>query len=352
MGNDFLMRNVINGASIDLRFNSTSLRYNEQTVWHSGNDGSGSGLDADTVDGNHASAFATSSHTHSYITIPTCSSLNGNSNNFSVEYAGGSNSVATKPSGVDAFGVMRLRTAGGWYGQILMSANTAPGIYYRNANGLTSSIGWIKLLDSSNSSVSGGGSAWGSSITVKINGTSKTLTIPSNPNTDYRVTQSETTTTNYRPLVLGYINVSTAGSGMTGSVTNQVYLSNKFYVQPSTGNLYATTFVGTLSGNATTASKWATARTLTLTGSVTGSVSINGSSNVTLTTTTNHTHNWANIEGKPNTFTPSSHTHDDRYYTESEINSRLGAYLPLSGGTMNANARISFNDNGNLYIGT
>lgn len=44
-----------------------------------------------------------------------------------------------------------------------------------------------KILDSYNSSVSGGGSSWGSSITVKINGTSKTLTIPSNPNTDSKV---------------------------------------------------------------------------------------------------------------------------------------------------------------------
>ena len=246
--------------------------------------------------------FTPSSHTHSYITIPTCSSLDGNSNNFSVEYAGGNNSVTTKPSGVDAFGVLKLRTAAGWYGQIMMSTNTAPGIYYRNANGLTSSIGWIKLLDSSNSSVSGGGSTWGSSITVNINGTSKILTIPGNPNTDYRVTQSKTTTANYRPLVLGYTNVSTAGSGMTESVTNQVYLSNKFYVQPSTGNLYATTFVGSLSGNASTAtsaSKWTTARTLTLTGSITGSASIDGSSNVSLSTTTNHSHSWSSITNKP-----------------------------------------------------
>ena len=36
----------------------------EVTVWNSGNDGSGSGLDADLLDGNHASAFALSSHTH------------------------------------------------------------------------------------------------------------------------------------------------------------------------------------------------------------------------------------------------------------------------------------------------
>ena len=48
------------------------------------------------------------------------------------------------------------------------------------------------VLHTGNSSVSGGGSTWGSSITVKINGTSKTLTIPSNPNTDTLVQQSKT----------------------------------------------------------------------------------------------------------------------------------------------------------------
>lgn len=43
-------------------------------------------------------------------------------------------------------------------------------------------------------------------------------------------------------------------------------------------------------GNAATASKLATARTITLTGSVTGSVSFDGSGNVSLATSTNHTH--------------------------------------------------------------
>lgn len=32
---------------------------------------------------------------------------------------------------------------------------------------------------------------------------------------------------------------------------------------------------------------------------------------------------WGEVTGKPSSFTPSSHTHDDRYYTESEINSKL-----------------------------
>ena len=38
-------------------------------VWHTGNDGSGSGLDADLLDGQHASAFATASHSHSYLPL-------------------------------------------------------------------------------------------------------------------------------------------------------------------------------------------------------------------------------------------------------------------------------------------
>ena len=37
--------------SQNLTFNGNTLNYNGNTVWHAGNDGSGSGLDADTVDG-------------------------------------------------------------------------------------------------------------------------------------------------------------------------------------------------------------------------------------------------------------------------------------------------------------
>ena len=36
-----------------------------------------------------------------------------------------------------------------------------------------------------------------------------------------------------------------------------------------------------------------------------------------------HTHAWGDITGKPTTFAPSSHSHDDRYYTESEMDTKL-----------------------------
>lgn len=38
---------------------------------------------------------------------------------------------------------------------------------------------------------------------------------------------------------------------------------------------------------------------------------------------TSHSHAWSAITNKPSTFAPSSHTHDDRYYTESEVNNKL-----------------------------
>lgn len=33
---------------------------------------------------------------------------------------------------------------------------------------------------------------------------------------------------------------------------------------------------------------------------------------------------WANVTGKPSTFAPSAHEHDDRYYTEGEVDTKLG----------------------------
>lgn len=43
---------------------------------------------------------------------------------------------------------------------------------------------------------------------------------------------------------------------------------------------------------------------------------------------------WANLTGVPSTFTPSAHTHDDRYYTETESNARFSGKLIVSGNTI------------------
>lgn len=74
--------------------------------------------------------------------------------------------------------------------------------------------------------------------------------------------------------------------------------------------------VGSLSGNATSATKLATARTISLTGAVTGSGSFDGSANLSITTT---------LE---------SHNHDD-------------SYVNISGDTMTGN--LYFSDNSGVY---
>lgn len=58
-----------------------------------------------------------------------------------------------------------------------------------------------------------------------------------------------------------------------------------WYGVTSKAAITAPSFNGNLNGNASTASKWQTARTLSLTGAVTGSASIDGSGNVSINTT-------------------------------------------------------------------
>nr|DAY23992.1 MAG TPA: endosialidase chaperone [Caudoviricetes sp.] len=51
--NDVIIRHISGNSETDLRFNKNSLRFKNNEVWHAGNDGAGSGLDADLLDGKH-----------------------------------------------------------------------------------------------------------------------------------------------------------------------------------------------------------------------------------------------------------------------------------------------------------
>jgi len=52
----------------------TTLTFNNNTIWNAGNDGSGSGLDADLLDGSHASAFSPMAGSSSLVTVGTITS--------------------------------------------------------------------------------------------------------------------------------------------------------------------------------------------------------------------------------------------------------------------------------------
>ena len=118
-------------------------------------------------------------------------------------YAGEGNSVINKPSGVDAFELYVGRNANGYRYQKLITSNGI--IWFRQYNA-TSWQTWVRWY--------------------------------TDQNTDQKVLQSATTTSGFRPIILGYTNTSTP-SDLSASVTQQVYTTTSIYAQPSTGSLWA-----------------------------------------------------------------------------------------------------------------
>ena len=118
-------------------------------------------------------------------------------------YAGSGNTTTNKPSGVDAYELYVGQNASGYRYQKLITSN-----------GLI----WFRYHDSS---------AWKTWVRWYTD-----------MNTDQKVLQSATTTSNYRPLALGYTNTSTTAD-LGASVTQQVYVTTTIYAQPSTGSLWA-----------------------------------------------------------------------------------------------------------------
>ena len=137
-----------------------------------------------------------------------------------------------------------------------------------------------------------------------------------------------------------------------------------------------------VNANAVSASKLVSPRTISLTGDVTGSVSFDGSTNVSMTTAiADDSHNhvisnvdglqaaldakqnaataitttnianqsvkyatnaggvaWTNVTDKPASYPPSTHNHDDRYFTETEVNNLLEQKVHIG---LFANNRLS-----------
>lgn len=118
-------------------------------------------------------------------------------------YAGGGNTTTNKPSGVDAYELYVGRNASGYRYQKLITS---------------SGLIWFRYHDSS---------AWKTWVRWYTD-----------MNTDQKVLQSVTTTSNYRPLALGYTNTSTTAD-LGASVIQRVYVTTTIYAQPSTGSLWA-----------------------------------------------------------------------------------------------------------------
>lgn len=93
-----------------------------------------------------------SDHNHDYLVVNEADEKSFNSayHNFQVLYAGGGNGITGRPDNVDAFGLIRLRAAWGWSGQMLLANGGS--LYIRSsANAqMTNTLAWRTILDSSN----------------------------------------------------------------------------------------------------------------------------------------------------------------------------------------------------------
>jgi hypothetical protein len=129
----------------------------------------------------------------------------------------------------------------------------------------------------------------------------------------------------------GTVTSIAAGSYLTGGTitttgtlavdATSANTASKVVARDASGNFSAGTITAALNGNASTATTLATARTISLSGDATGSASFDGSANATITVAV------AN----------DSHTHDGRYYTEAEADSR---FVNVTGDTMTGSLTI------------
>lgn len=95
---------------------------------------------------------AVSNHNHDYLVINAADDKSFNSayHNFQVLYAGEGNGITGRPPGVNAFGLIRLRAASGWSGQMLLANGGS--LYIRSSEdaNMTNTLAWKTILDSSN----------------------------------------------------------------------------------------------------------------------------------------------------------------------------------------------------------
>lgn len=248
--------------------------FNKQMQWNA----SANSLTADKfigdLDGDITGNSATTNQLN--VSVLTSQSLADYKTSGHLYYAGGSNTVSDKPSGVDAFGMFTMQTASGWQGQILMASNTATSLYWRTANNNFNG-GWRKILDSSNygeyvptKTGTGASGTWGINISGNAATASKLATARTINGTNFD--GSANITTSYWGTARNiYIQDATAAhTGAAVSVNGSGNINLKL---PST-------ITAALSGNASTASKWQAARTVTMNGFADCSFSIDGSSNV------------------------------------------------------------------------
>lgn len=275
------------GFATSSQISAGTNSFNKQMQWNA----SANSLTADKfigdLDGDITGNSATTNQLN--VSVLTSQSLADYKTSGHLYYAGGNNTVSDKPSGVDAFGMFTMQTASGWQGQILMASNTATSLYWRTANNNFNG-GWRKILDSSNYGEYAYSKTDADGRFVNLSGDTMTgtLKVPELRFTNGtaiwfdqygNVTFGSTSSSNWwyigsssnSPSIAVNFGTGNVGIGKTASTTYKLEVN---------GDVHANSFTGSLNGNASTASKWQTARTVTMKGFSDCSFSIDGSANV------------------------------------------------------------------------
>lgn len=156
------------------------------------------------------------------------------------------------PSAV--FSSFNIDIAGGT-DKYIQSIKQINGLIETTVGGLvsTSSSGLVPKADASSGVIDTQSTDW---VLTNKNGTVDWYKLPESAYKNDKVTQTVTSTSNvsWRPILLGY-SYSDSDPFAPTTVTNTVYASRLLKVQPSTGTLQATQFIGNLQGVATSTNK-------------------------------------------------------------------------------------------------
>jgi hypothetical protein len=253
------------------------------------NEGHGSGLHADLLDGKHASDFAARLHGHTILDIMgLLESLNSKLNRS--EYT--------------AANILQLLLAVHGHGSNLDAdkLDGEHGSYYRNASNLNVGTVPADRLNGTYGISITGNAASANKLTngrqIKLSGeASGTTTFTGESDVDIQVTLSDT---KIQQVISGAMGTSTSSN--SERLGNQLPAFYRNASNLNTGTVPADRLNGTygisITGNAASANKLTTARNIALSGAVSGNANFDGSSNITINTTLGaHTHDMSNISG-------------------------------------------------------